>query len=166
MIKIAVTHVKLKPLLPAGDLRLNPDRVLRSLQREVLKRIRSKILQEAFSDRAKRALTRGISVKLGPRSITVVAHHPAFFPLLMGQKSGQMKWLQKARRPIPIVLDSGELIFRSATAKSMKDGKWIHPGHSPTTVLERAKAEARKVVKERVSAELRKQLRAAITRST
>lgn len=160
---IYVTHVKLKPLLPGGSLRrVNPTKVLRSLQREVLKQIRGKILQETFSERAKRALSQGMKVKLGAKSITVLATHPAFYPLLMGMKSRQMTWLTKARRPIPIVTDSGELIFRSATAKSMKDGKWIHPGHKPSTVIEKARVEARKVIKQRVAQDLRRQLRQAL----
>lgn len=160
--EIKVTHVKLKPLLPGGKLKIRPDRVLKSLQREVLKQVRSKILQETFSDRAKQALSRGMKVKLGAKSITVVATHPAFLPLLMGMRSRQMTWLTKARRPIPIVTDTGELIFRSATAKSMKDGKWIHPGHKPTTVLEKAREASRKIVKERVAQDLRRQLRRAL----
>jgi hypothetical protein len=159
--EVSITHIKLKPLLQ-GSLTLNPERVLKSLQREVLRSFRGKLLQEAFSDRAKRALSQGIRVKVGAKSVTVIATHPAFFPLLEGQKPGQMTWLTKARRPIPIVTDNGELIFRSATAKSMSNGKWVHPGHDPTTVLEKAKDEAREVIKKRVSAEFRKQLRASL----
>lgn len=157
-----VTSAKLKPLIPRGLNRFSPDRVLRSLEREILKNLRGKILQEAFSPRAKRALTRGVKVIYGPKSITVIATHPAFKPLLQGQRTGQMTWLTKARGPIPIVTDEGKLIFRSATAKSMKDGKWIHPGHEPTTVIERAKEEARKTIKARMAKELRKQMRESL----
>jgi hypothetical protein len=73
-----------------------------------------------------------------------------------------MTWLTKAQAPIPIVTDDGELIFRSATPKSMQDGKWVHPGRQPTTVIERAKKAAREVVKKRLGTELRKQLRASL----
>lgn len=159
MVPITVTTAKLKPLFPQGSLRLNAEKVLRSLQREVLKRLRGKILQETFSDRARRALARGMKVQIGKNSIKVIATHPAFIPLLQGQRKGQMTWLTKARVPIPIVTDSGKLIFRSATAKSMKDGKWLHPGRDPTTVIEKAKKEAREVIKQRIADDLRKQLR-------
>jgi len=162
MITFSVAQVNLKPLLPQGRLRLNPERVLKSLQREILKQLRSKILQQTFSARAKRALTQGVKAQVGKSSITVIATHPAFIPLLEGQRKGQMTWLRQARAPIPIVTDTGELIFRSATAKSMKDGKWIHPGRAPTTVIEKARAEARKIIKQRISKEFQKQLQSSL----
>lgn len=155
---LKVTYTKLGPLLPSG-FALNPDRVLKSLQRQVLRKMRGKLLQATFSDRAKRALSQGVKVKIGPRSVTVIATHPAFLPLLRGQEKGQMTWLTKARAPIPIVTDEGKLIFRSATPKSMSDGKWIHPGREPTTIIERAREEARQVVKEKLAVEFRRQLR-------
>jgi hypothetical protein len=159
MVPIRVTSAKLKPLIPAGGLKFDSEKVLKSLQREVLKQIKGKILQETFSARAKRALSEGMKVTVGQNSITVVATHPAFIPLLQGQRMGQMKWLTKAQAPIPIVTDKGELIFRSATPKSMSDGKWVHPGRQPTTVIAKAKKAAREVVKKRLNTELRKQLR-------
>jgi hypothetical protein len=157
-----ITSAKLKPLIPTGLTRFDPKRVLRSLEREVLKSLRGKILQEAFSPRAKRALTQGVQVTYGPKSITVVATHPAFIPLLEGQRKKQMTWLTKARAPIPIVTDDGKLIFRWATARSMRNGSWVHPGREPTTVIERAKEEARKVIKARMTKELRKQMRESL----
>lgn len=160
MIPSTVTHIKLKPLMPIGGRRIDPGKVLRSLQRRLLKSLRDHIYREAFSSRAKRALARGIKVRVGKSSIKLIATHPAFYPLVRGQRKGQMGWLVKAKRPIPIVLDDGTLIFRSATARSMRDGKWIHPGHAPTTMVERAREEARAIVKERLLQEIRRQTRA------
>jgi len=158
---IKITHVKYKPLVSQSDMEdvFDAKRVLKRLQREVLKKVRDQLTQTAFSDRAKVALSRGLKIEVGKRSITVTATHPAFIPLVMGKKEQQMRWLTKAQRPIPIVTEDGELIFRSATPKSMDDGKWIHPGHEPTTVLERARKEARKVIKERLKKEFTKGLR-------
>lgn len=158
-----VTRVNLKPLLPEGTLEdFNPERFLKKLERRILKSLKTKIRQEAFSPAAKQRLLQGMTTKLGPRSVTVIATDPAFRPLLEGQKAGQMRWLMKARAPIPIVLDSGELIFRSATPRSMANGKWYHPGRQPTTVIERAKAEARAVVKKEIKKLLQQQLREAM----
>lgn len=163
MIGAKVTHIKYKPLIPAEGLdTFKPELILRRLKKETLKQIRDKITQTVFSSAAKRALREGLKIQVGDKSITVTATHPAFIPLLVGKKEQQMRWLTKATRPIPIVTESGELIFRSATAKSMDDGKWIHPGHQPTTVIERARVEARKVIKEKVRKELRKHMRAAL----
>ena len=75
-----------------------------------------------------------------------------------------MTWLVKARAPIPIITDEGKLIFRSATPKSMADGKWVHPGREPKTFIERAKKEARKFVQENISKEILRQLRVALAK--
>lgn len=164
--KVEVGRINLKPLVPPGELeRINPHKVLRSLQQSVLKRIRNKILQGTFSDRAKKALYSGVKVKVGPNSITVVALHPAFRPLLEGQRAGQMRWLLKAKRPIPIVTEEGELIFRNASPRSMDNGSWYHPGRKPTNILEKARKEAREVIREKVRKDLQKQMRGALARS-
>jgi len=165
--KIEVGRINLKPLVPPNALeKINVSKTLRSLQQSVLKRIRHKILQTTFSQRAKKALYNGVEVRVGPRSITVVAKHPAFRPLLEGQRSGQMRWLLKARGPIPIITEEGELIFRSATPRSMDNGSWYHPGRQSTTVIERARKEAREVIREKIRKTLKEQVRAAMTRSS
>lgn len=163
--KIEVQRVNLKPLMPPGALdKINTKKVLRSLQQSVLKRIRNKILQSTFSDRAKKALYNGVAVKVGPNSITVVAKHPSFRPLLEGQRPGQMRWLLKAKGPIPIITEDGELIFRNATPRSMENGSWYHPGRQATTILERAREEARDVIREKIRKDLQKQVRGALAR--
>ena len=161
------TRINLRSVLSVEELeRLNPDRVLRSLQQSILKRLRQGILAAPLTPRARAALYHGMKVKVGPRSITVVATHPAFKPLLQGQRAGQMKWLLKARGPIPIVTDEGEVIFRNATPRSMDNGSWYHPGRAPTDVIEKAKADAKESVKKRVAQDLKAQVRAALQRAS
>lgn len=158
-----VTRVNLKPLIPEGTLEdFNPERFLQKLERLTLRNIERNIRQEAFSPAAKKRLIEGMRVERGPKSITVIATDPAFRPLLEGQKPGQMRWLVKAQRPIPIVLDSGELIFRSATPQSMSNGSWYHPGRKPTTVIERAKEAARETVKKEIKGLLKQHLKVAM----
>ena len=72
-----------------------------------------------------------------------------------------MTWLVKARAPIPIITEKGELIFRSATPRSMANGKWVHPGRGPFDFIEKAKKEAKAAIKARVMAEIRKSITAA-----
>jgi hypothetical protein len=164
--KVEVTRVNLKPLISAQDLeKISPERILKGLQQSVLKRLRANILISPLSGRAKAALYNGIKVKVGPKSITLIATHPAFKPLLQGQKPGQMSWLTKARAPIPIVTDTGEVIFRSATPRSMQNGSWYHPGREPTTIIERARKEAREALRENVAKDLRRQVRAAMQKA-
>jgi hypothetical protein len=163
---VNVTRVNLKPLLPPGTLeRVNPQKILKLVQREVLKTLQRKITQSTLSRRAKVALKKGFEIQRRMSSIVVVAKHPAFRPLLEGRRNRQMRWLVKAQRPIPIVTDEGELIFRSATPRSMDNGSWYHPQRQPTTVLEKAREEAREVIKERLRKELRKEIRAAMGRA-
>lgn len=155
-------RINLKPLIPSGAGEINPKKVLQGVQKEVLKSIRDEIQKQAFSARAKRALAAGVSTKLGPNSVRIIAKHPAFYPLLEGQKKEQMTWLTKATRPIPIILDNGEMIFRSATPRSMARGRWYHPGRQPTTVIEKARQKTRAVIKKRITKELQRQLRASM----
>lgn len=163
---VSVTRVNLKPLVSQGDLeKISPARVLARLQQSILKRLRLKILNLSYSDRAKKALSRGMKVKVGPSSITVVATHPAFIPLLRGQHAKQMTWLMKSRKPIPIVLDSGEVIFRNATPRSMQNGSWYHPGRRPTTIIEQAKKEAREAIIQNIERDLKRQVRAALQKA-
>lgn len=153
-------RINYKPLAPAEALhKFNPEKVLRSVRKEILKSIRRRIRQSAFSPQAKVALAKGLKTKLGPNSLTVIATHPAFLPLLKGQRSGQMRWLRRSPTPIPIVLDSGEVIFRTASAKSMDDGRWMHPGRPPTRIIDMARAEAREIVRKRIKRELQRQFR-------
>lgn len=130
-------------------------RALQLMKGEILYRVKKKLIQSTFSDRAKKAFAKAISIEMGPSSLSIVSKHPAFSLMLKGQKKGQMTWLTKARRPIPIITETGELIFRSATAKSMKDGKWIHPGRDRQDFVEKAKTEAKLLIRERVLKEIR-----------
>lgn len=163
---VKVTRINLVPLLPPGTLEnFNPRRVLKALDREVTKTIRNKILQSTFSHRAKMALAQGFKIRHDASSITVVAVHPGFRPLLEGRRNRQMKWLVKAQAPIPIITDTGELIFRSATPRSMENGSWYHPQRKATTVLQKARVEARKVIMARMAKVMRRQVRLALARA-
>lgn len=133
----------------------DPRKILSSLKNEVLKKLKAKLIQTTFSERAKKALAASLRVKIGPSSLTIETNHPAFITLIKGQRRGQMTWLTKAKAPIPIITDTGQLIFRSATPRSMANGKWVHPGRKPQDFVEKAKEEAKALVKARLVKELR-----------
>lgn len=149
-----------KPLL--RGIESSTDRALRLLKGEVLYRIRKKLVQSTFSDRAKRAFKKAVQVKIGPSSLTIVSKHPAFSLLLKGQRPRQMKWLTKAKAPIPIITETGELIFRTATIRSMRNGKWMHPGRGPHDFVEKAKAEAKKQIRTRLINEIRTSVKRSV----
>lgn len=163
MITLPKFRINLKPLVK-GPFKVDPKKVLKSVQREIVKRLREEIQAQAFSPQAKRALMQGMTTKIGPNGLTVTAKHPAFFPLLEGRKREQMSWLVKAKRPIPIILDDGTLIFRNATRRSMERGRWYHPGRQATTVIEKARKITREVIRTRLTKEMRKQLQLAMKR--
>lgn len=155
-----VARVNYKSLAASEILeRLSSEKVLREVRKEILKGIQDRIKDAAFSPRAKKALVLGLKTKVGPRSLTLIATHPAFLPLVKGMESRQMKWLRKSPTAIPIVLDDGKVIFRAASAKSMRDGKWIHPGHKPTNIIDLARKEARSIIKSRLKEDLLRQFR-------
>lgn len=164
MIKIGSIYYKpFAPIAEAAD--VDPDKVLQKLRRDVMRRIKSNLLQTAFSERAKKALAQAVTVELRPSSLVIIANHPAFRPLVEGQRKMQMTWLTKAKAPIPIITETGELIFRSATPKSMRDGKWVHPGRQPSNYLEKAKTQAKEHIKEQLEKELRRQVREALSKA-
>jgi len=159
------SRVYMKPLLPGelpntGDL----NTILKRSKTDLLRRVKRELMQTGFSDRAKRAISQSIKIEIKPSSLQITATHPAFAPLVKGQKSEQMKWLTKARKPIPIVTETGELVFRSATAKSMADGRWVHPGRPPSGFVDKAKEESRAFLKKKFRDGARKKIREAWTR--
>ncbi len=161
-ISLKLKSVYLKPLIPERLEGLQPDTVLRTLRRDMLRRIKSKLTQTTFSERAKRALGRSLNIEVKASSLVITSNHPAWDPLVNGQRAGQMTWLTKAKRPIPIVKEDGEIIFRSATPKSMADGKWMHPGRSPSDFMEKARQEARTFMRDKLYREFTNQVRKAM----
>jgi hypothetical protein len=152
------SRVYLKPLLPKkfkGDTEI----ILKKAKKDLSIRLKEKLMQTALSDRAKVALLKAIKIEVKPSSVRVTANHPAFAPLVYGQRKGQMKWLKKARKPIPIVTDDGKLIFRNATARSMKNGHWVHPGRPPSDFVSSAKEASRVYLKKKFAKEIIKQMR-------
>ena len=151
-----------KPLQRGLVQAVETSRMLVLYQKELLKKLRAGILQATFSDAARRRLSKSIQVKISGNRIRVTTRDPAWRPLVDGQKAGAMKWLVKARAPIPIVTDTGKVIFRTATAKSLANGKWVHPGRPRQNIVEKAKEEARKGLKKKLQAEVARQLRAVL----
>ena len=159
--RTTVGSAYLKPLLPQGfEDKLDPEHILRDLKQGLLKRIKEAIrTQDTFSERAKVALAKAMRVEIKASSVRITINHPAWIPMVLGRSSKQMSWLTKARSPIPIITDSGETIFRSATPKSMADGKWVHPGYQKTNLLEKARKEAREYVKKQITRQVRAMFR-------
>lgn len=141
-----------KPLVASSAL---IEKALARVKASVIARVRHELLRAPFSDRAKAAFAKAIKVEVKRSSLSIVTNHPALVHFLRGRKNQQMTWLTKASAPIPIFTEDGRLIFRSATAKSMADGKWVHPGKDRYDFVQRVKQEAKIAVKESFLRELR-----------
>ena len=141
-------------------------KALKLLTRELLKRLRAGIAQTVYSSQAKTLLSKCLKVEVRESSLVVRVNHPAFVPLMLGQKKQQMIWLLKAKAPIPIITEDGDLIFRSATPRSMANGGWVHPGRPSTGVVEKARVEAREAIKERIAKEINNNIRKSLTGRT
>jgi hypothetical protein len=176
--KFIAARMRVRPLLPdkltsTSDMQA----AMRKSSRELLRRIKSKLTQTTFSPRAKVAFAKAIKIEIKPATLVVTANHPAFEPLLRGQRRRQMTWLKKARRPIPIITETGKLIFRTAHARSLtwnngpmtgpnvgRKRGWLHPGREPSDFIERAKQEARTFLRDKFKQELIKQVRKSLTK--
>jgi hypothetical protein len=141
---------------------MDPDAILRKLKADMLRRMRRKLLQETFSKEAVKALSKALTIQVRGSSLLITAKHPAWFPLVEGRRSGPMRWLAKARAPIPIITESGKIIFRSATARSLQDGRWRHPGRQKSHFYDRAREEAREFLRTKLAGEFRQQLMKAM----
>jgi hypothetical protein len=174
-VKFIATRMHLRGLLPTSDSFSATDAQIKDAlaksRADLLRRLKAKLTPEAFSKRAKKALAKAMAIEIKPASLLVTVDHPAFGPLVHGQNRQQMKWLVKSKTPIPIITDTGKLIFRNATARSMRragggprEGKkgWVHPGRKPSNFVDVAKAESREFLKDKFAKELKKQIKASL----
>jgi hypothetical protein len=113
-----------------------PSTVLNEFKDNALRSIRSAIEQETFSAAAKKALVASLRIRISGNSLTVTSDHPGWKPFIEGQKRGPMSWLPSD--PVPIVTNSGEIVFRTPTAKSLAGGGWVHPGRPPAKFVKEA----------------------------
>lgn len=159
-IRTFVSKVYFKPLVPQSMLsEVSPGHVFRRFQKEMLREIKREFQSGAFSPRARRALSKSLSMTVQGKTLVIESNHPGWRPLVEGQRPGPMTWLAKARAVVPIVTDQGKVIFRTATPRSLKGGGWVHPGRKNTHLIDRAKQTARAHLKEILREELSQQFR-------
>lgn len=113
-----------------------PERLRREYKAEfqnVLRKIGMKGINNIKSEIKKRKLFKtgdmyaSTNYKMTPQGVRFIVDDPAPF-LEKGIRKHQMRYLLKAKRPIPVNVDAMNVVFRWATPKSMNEGKWKHPG--------------------------------------
>jgi len=145
-----------KPI--SGELQGNVDQVLGRMRGQFLKRLRVQLQQTTFSSAAKKALSEAMKVEVRKSSLLITVRHPAWRSLVEGLPKRQMVWLKKAKAPIPIVTETGKVIFRTASPRSLAKGKWVHPGRKPSTFVEQARQDVKKWAKKNLPDLLRREI--------
>lgn len=149
-----------KPLTRGTPLEDEVDR--RSLLEETgdlaIEEIKKEIRRLTFKGSAKNLLDSFSYRVEGKSTLIIESNHPAVKYLDKGVRSYQMKHLTKADKPIPIVMDDGSVIFRTATPKSMQEGKWVHPGIRGKNFLDKGLEKAREKIKEKVKEDIKNRL--------
>lgn len=159
-----MAFARLSPVYPQPSWSLRGLDPFRQVRAEMMRRMRQALDQSMFSRKARAAFSKALSVKTTATRLTVSVSHPGWLPWVQGQQRRQMTWLTKAKGPIPIVTETGETIFRSATPRSMANGKWVHPGRTPSTFPDKARAEVRRFLREKFARHLGDQVRQALGR--
>lgn len=151
----------MKPILKGmgkNDLsKLLLGRLKYSIARAGQKHIR-KSAKDAFSGRGNR-VRKSVGYTIGRKSVTFHVGKIGFFHNF-GVSKKKMEYLQKAKRPIPIELKNGEVIFRWASKKSMsRRGSWTHPGIKPKKFLEKGIDKMKKDLRNRMIEDASRYLR-------
>lgn len=152
----------MKPLKLAKGLGVSPSAILRVGQREVLQKVRQSLTDPHLSSEARRSFARAMTIKIQGNRMRILVKHPGWIPVVEGQPKTIMRWLTHAKAPIPIVTDTGRVIFRWASPRAMANGQWMFPGRKPTDVPNKLQEAATKVLRERVEQAIRQQLRQAL----
>lgn len=153
--------VYVKPILKGmgnGDLaKLLLGRLKYSIARAGQKYIKD-AAKSAFAGRGNR-IRKSVGYTIGKKSVTFHISKIGFFHNF-GVAKHKMKYLQKAKRPIPIELKNGEVIFRWASKKSMRrKGSWTHPGIAPKKFLEQGIQNLKKELRSRLMKDAGRYLR-------
>lgn len=150
-----------KPLVKGTPLEDDEDRsdLLEETGKEAIEEVKKEIRRTSFKGQPKDLLDSFSYRVEGKSTLVLESDHPAAKYLDKGVKAHQMTYLAKSDKPIPILTDEGEVIFRSATPKSMQEGKWQHPGIKGKNFLDRGVDKAREKVKERIAESIKDRIK-------
>jgi hypothetical protein len=148
-----------KPLVKGTPLEDEADRtkLLEETGREAIKEVQKEISRLSFKGQPTDLLNSFTYEVEGKSTLVLSSDHPAAKYLNRGVKPHQMKYLEGAT--VPIVTDDGEVKFRTATPKSMRDGKWQHPGIKGKHFLERGVEKAREKIKQKVAEDIKERIK-------
>lgn len=146
-----------KPLVKGTPLVDDVDRtdLLEETGAAAVEEIQKEIRRLAFKGSPDRLL-KSFSFRVeGKSTLVIESDHPAAKYLNRGVRRHQMTYLAKSAKPIPIIMDDGSVKFRSATPKSMQEGKWVHPGIRGKNFLDRGIEKAKEKIKEKIKEDIK-----------
>lgn len=137
------------------ELRLKP------LMPKIRAAVKKAIFDTNMSPRGRKLLQRKLRVTTGKQYVRISFTDPVVRYLLLGRKKGPMKWLRKAKRPIPIETKQG-VIFRWPTARSFANGRWVHPGKPSYDLSAQLQKHVKPILKDELQKVLAEKFRKAI----
>lgn len=150
----------LRDLPNEGDVKKAVDKTLDNLGKAAVKAFQDEVRRSSWN-KSPQNLIDSFQYEIVNGKVRVYSDHPAATYLNKGVKPHQMIYMTKAKKPIPIITDTGEVIFRTPSSKSMSDGSWKHPGISGKHFMERGKEKAEQAVKEQLVETYKDMLRKA-----
>lgn len=115
-----------------------------------IKEIQKQIRKESWKS-SPRDLLKSFSYSIMESSLRIDSDHPAAKYIDKGVRAHQMVYLEQADRPIPIITDNGELIFRVASSTSLANGDWYHPGIAGKHFIRKGVDKAKEKVKKEMT---------------
>jgi hypothetical protein len=114
-----------------------------------IKEIQKEIKRASWNNSPKNLLE-SFSYEVKSSSLEIHSDHPAAKYIEKGVKPHQMTYLTKAKGPIPIVTEKGDVIFRNPSSSSMSNGGWQHSGIKGKHFLEKGVEKAKEEIKKEV----------------
>lgn len=123
-----------------------------------------KEIRRASWNKTPKDLINSFSYEVKGSTMILSSTHPAVQYLNKGVKPHQMIYLEHAKRPIPIITERGEVIYRQPSGQSLRGGNgWQHPGIKGKHFLDRGVEKAKDAVKEEVMSVCADIIRQALT---
>lgn len=157
-----------KPLVKGipsdADVDAAKEEALERAGKYAVEEIQREIKRSSWNNKPTRLLD-SFDYEVSGSTMVIKSDHPAAKYLNKDVQPHQMIYLERAKRPIPIITDDGEVIYRTASSQSMADGSWQHPGIKGKHFLDRGVEKARERVKEELVKEYQDLVRKALVSS-
>ena len=127
-----------------GKFKRKHKELLKQVQRDGQRILRYEVGKAKWEKKGPGSMRPKARVFVDDEGIHFVVEHPAASYQEEGVRPHKMYYLLKARRPVPIELPNGDIIFRMPTEQSMDRG-WKHPGIKAKRFTQKAVKRVQKI---------------------